>query len=464
MAGGWSSTAGSACRAFQNLRNSWEPRHSGRAPLFLPGPERLAGRPLPIPLREKGEQCGLHIVAEIAGLPNPSGWHCFDSHAGRSGAFRAFKLFRMHDLGAAMRSVAALLNDTVGIAPREGDGHVMIDKALGVTSIQRVGLESHDEELVLSVWPGELKPQALWLYAAGRAERLLEVAHEDGWQITPTPHLAFRTSWPRERVYLHPALEADAYVRQWSREDRHAIGGHPLADVPELWEWLRRRGYASAADTQADRDAFMARVRMEPVHLRPGLHLAKSWAHSDAERLDASGDFVAYMRGSLNLLLDALDESLIPVPSDEGAGTAGWSRVPLERTVRSSFRVRGTPEEHSASRIEALLVERYAASLAPDGVCRARIIVETGVLYSDMYNETRGQLVEAKATASRPSIRLAIGQLADYRRFIDPPPDCAVLLPTRPSQDLLALLAALGVAAIWQEDDAFADSADGRFT
>ena len=39
-----------------------------------------------------------------------------------------------------------------------------------------------------------------------------------------------------------------------------------------------------------------------------------------------------------------------------------------------------------------------------------------------------------------------------------------MLVPVRPSQDLLALLAALGVAAIWQEDDAFVDSADGRFT
>jgi hypothetical protein len=136
----------------------------------------------------------LHVVAELAGLPNPSAWHCFDSHADRSGAFREFNLFRVHDPGAAMRSVAALLNDTVGIAPREGGGHVMIDEALGVTSIQRVGLESRDEELVLSVWPGELKPQALWLYAAGRAERLLEVAREDGWQITPAPHLAIRTS------------------------------------------------------------------------------------------------------------------------------------------------------------------------------------------------------------------------------------------------------------------------------
>src|SRR4051812_40050317 len=100
-----------------------------------------------------------------------------------------------------MRSVAQLLEDTTGIVPRAGDSHVMIDKALGVKSIQRVGLEPRGEDLLLSVWPGELKPQALWLYAGGRAERLLTVAREGGWQIAATPHLAFRTSAPRERVY-----------------------------------------------------------------------------------------------------------------------------------------------------------------------------------------------------------------------------------------------------------------------
>lgn len=163
-------------------------------------------------------------------------------------------------------------------------------------------------------------------------------------------------------------------------------------------------------------------------------------------------------------MLDALDEPLIAVPSGERSNAKAWSRVPLERTERSSFSVRGTPEERSARRIEALLVERYAASLAPDRLCRAKVVVETGILYSDLYNETRHQLVEAKATATRSSIRMAIGQLADYARFIAPPPARAVLVPVRPSQDLLALLAVVGVTAVWEEGDTFADSAGGVFT
>ena len=128
------------------------------------------------------------------------------------------------------------------------------------------------------------------------------------------------------------------------------------------------------------------------------------------------------------------------------------------------FPVRGTPDERLARRAEALLVERYAASLAPDRLCRARVVVETGVLYCDLYNETRRQLVEAKATPTRASIRMAIGQLVDYARFIVPPPALGVLVPVRPSQDRLALLAVVGIAADWEEGDAFADSASGDFT
>jgi hypothetical protein len=198
-------------------------------------------------------------------------------------------------------------------------------------------------------------------------------------------------------------------VRRWSGEDRSIIGGYRVDEVPELWEWLHRRGYASAADAMVDRDAFMAGVRMQPVHLRPGLHLTKIWGYVDAEQLDESGDLAPAVRGSLNALLDAL-------------------------------------------------------SLAPDRLCRARVVVETGVLYSDLYNETRRQLVEAKATATRPSIRMAIGQLVDYLRFIVPPPALAVLLPVRPSRDLLALLAIVRVAAVWEEGGAVADSTGGDFT
>lgn len=58
---------------------------------------------------------------------------------------------------------------------------------------------------------------------------------------------------------------------------------------------------------------------------------------------------------------------------------------------------------------------------------------------------------------------MAIGQLADYSRFVEAPPALAVLLPHEPRRDLADLLAPSGIAAIWPTVDGFKDNADGGF-
>jgi hypothetical protein len=77
-----------------------------------------------------------------------------------------------------------------------------------------------------------------------------------------------------------------------------------------------------------------------------------------------------------------------------------------------------------------------------DVVCRLEIRPEgvTEALYVDLFNEATNELVEAKATARREQIRMAIGQIGDYRRFVVSRPNCKVLLPEAPSPDLLDLL------------------------
>jgi hypothetical protein len=47
---------------------------------------------------------------------------------------------------------------------------------------------------------------------------------------------------------------------------------------------------------------------------------------------------------------------------------------------------------------------------------------------------------------------MAIGQIADYRRFTDPKARAGVLVPEAPRSDLLALLESEGIAAIWPND------------
>jgi hypothetical protein len=71
-------------------------------------------------------------------------------------------------------------------------------------------------------------------------------------------------------------------------------------------------------------------------------------------------------------------------------------------------------------------------------------------------------LVEAKATDARYAIRMAIGQLHDYRRFEPTTPELAVLVPREPIRDLRRLLAGLTIGCVWPRGDGYRDSVDGR--
>ena len=85
-------------------------------------------------------------------------------------------------------------------------------------------------------------------------------------------------------------------------------------------------------------------------------------------------------------------------------------------------------------------------------------------MLSDIYIAQRRQLIEAKGEVTREGIRMAIGQLFDYKRFAPPGTRLAVLLPWHPGPDLEALLATVEVSCIWPRDEAeFVDNAIGVF-
>jgi hypothetical protein len=66
-------------------------------------------------------------------------------------------------------------------------------------------------------------------------------------------------------------------------------------------------------------------------------------------------------------------------------------------------------------------------------------------IYTDLFDSTEGVLYEAKSDSSRESIRMAIGQLFDYKRFLPAETRLSVLVPTEPGRDLCQLLASVGV-------------------
>ncbi|MEV0600991.1 hypothetical protein AB0I82_17070 [Streptomyces sp. NPDC050315] len=113
-------------------------------------------------------------------------------------------------------------------------------------------------------------------------------------------------------------------------------------------------------------------------------------------------------------------------------------------------------------RREGLLVEAFKKHLLAAGhevkTFQITLAGEVGALTPDLYDVTDHVLYEAKGQTTRNNVRMAIGQLADYRRHV-PKPDglrIAVLLPSEPSPDLKALLDAEGVRLVYQTDTGFA--------
>lgn len=99
---------------------------------------------------------------------------------------------------------------------------------------------------------------------------------------------------------------------------------------------------------------------------------------------------------------------------------------------------------------EAILVDQYVAWMG-DRVRFGHNYLHAAGLFVDLFDRTHWQLIEAKAAVDRKTLRMAIGQLRDYRRYYGLRyPSLAVLLPNRPSGGCLNLLMDNHVAVIWR--------------
>src|SRR5690606_10522413 len=105
----------------------------------------------------------------------------------------------------------------------------------------------------------------------------------------------------------------------------------------------------------------------------------------------------------------------------------------------------------TAERREAQLSEQFQAYMKNHGRVLERFQIRvkgaTGTLLTDLYDAQGHVLYELKGTSTREAVRMAIGQLYDYRRHVKPSdPKLAVLLPSEPEEDLKELLAERGIA------------------
>lgn len=156
-----------------------------------------------------------------------------------------------------------------------------------------------------------------------------------------------------------------------------------------------------------------------------------------------------------------------PKPSEsklDRVSTPGVEDVPVEEQWTERTFVSPSSEPYEAERREQTLVLAFREHLLRQQheVSRLKIVPpgEAKPLFSDLIDRTTGTLYEAKGTVERGAIRMAIGQLADYSRFVQPPPRTAVLLPSEPRADLQELLKKAGIGLVWQAGDGFIVSAD----
>ncbi len=131
-------------------------------------------------------------------------------------------------------------------------------------------------------------------------------------------------------------------------------------------------------------------------------------------------------------------------------------RVPVEERHTERAFVAPDRKPYEAERRESQLVHRYRTWLLARAhdVDRLRILPpnESSPLYCDLWDETSRELIEAKGVVTREGLRMAVGQLIDYSRFVaDARLVC--LVPDRPRDDLIEYLRAAQITVVYPHGD-----------
>ena len=161
--------------------------------------------------------------------------------------------------------------------------------------------------------------------------------------------------------------------------------------------------------------------------------------------------------------LDSEAPSKGPRTNLQDRGRSRPQQVPLESSDSITFLKEGNANS-TAERREQQLVHRLAKFLNARGYATTRwkipIPDQQAPLYTDMYVDRLKELIEAKASCERSDIRMAVGQLLDYRRYLDVE-KLTVLLPCKPSPDLRNYLESCGIGLFVElEDGSFCRGTD----
>ena len=134
--------------------------------------------------------------------------------------------------------------------------------------------------------------------------------------------------------------------------------------------------------------------------------------------------------------------------------------IEVESQHVEQFQVTIPSQDIEATRREQSLVLSFKTYLQNLGhvVKRHRYpLFKSGpALVCDLVDETDLVVYEAKGDVRRSSVRMAIGQLLDYRRFEPVSIRLAVLLPRQPTTDIIKLIGSVPAVTVWRTKEGFA--------
>jgi hypothetical protein len=185
-----------------------------------------------------------------------------------------------------------------------------------------------------------------------------------------------------------------------------------------------------------------------------GEFVTEGWYEADAPE---SGDgplrkVIVFRLRPVDIPSRAPSSKLGRLLASQGGETV--TEIDIEQHETEKSFVEPNREPYEAERREGKLVQQFSDYLRAKGyqVSRHRILPEgeTRPLLTDLYVPQLNLLVEAKGSVTRENVRMAIGQLADYNRFVRAQYQ-AILVPSKPRDDLRQLISSLKFAFIWPE-------------
>ncbi|MYF08578.1 MAG: hypothetical protein F4089_06350 [Gammaproteobacteria bacterium] len=244
-------------------------------------------------------------------------------------------------------------------------------------------------------------------------------------------------------LYLREGLldDKDQAVIELSR-DLNALTLHP--ERPDADRFRNPNGVALKLANFAALDPNYAGVGMK----RLGKRDREAWVRYASEE-DALAEAAAAIRQGLEpRTLETADTTEDRVIETE-----------VEAQHVERFQVSATRQDIEAERREQSVVHAYREHLESQGHNVKRHLYPlpgTGSqLACDLVDKTAQVLYEAKGNVRRSSVRMAIGQLLDYRRFEPKTMTLAVLLPRKPPQDLIELIRSVPALTVWRTEHGF---------